>query len=71
MWISDIIIDETRQYKNYFTLSPCILTGRGLLGHAVGSIQGQDGVLGQGLLGHVVSFSGATAVTEQVQVSLP
>lgn len=48
-----------------------ILTSWGLLGHAVGSIQGQDGVLGEGLLGHVVGFSGTTAVTEQVQVSLP
>ncbi len=48
----------------------CVLTSRGLLGHAVGSIQGQNGVLGQRLLGCVVSFSGATAVTEQVEVSL-
>lgn len=48
-----------------------VLTSGRLVGHAVGSIEGQDGVLGKGLLGHVVSFSGATAVTEQVEISLP
>lgn len=53
------------------SLNAGVLTSGGLLGHAVGSIQGQDRVLGQGLLGGVISFSGATAVTEQVQVSLP
>lgn len=49
----------------------CVLTSGGLLGHAVGSVQGQDGVLGHGLFGRVIGFSGATAVPEQVEVSLP
>lgn len=46
------------------------LTSGGLLRHAIISIQGEDGVLGQGLLSCVVGFSGATVVTEQVEVSL-
>lgn len=57
-----------------------ILTVGGLLGDAAGSIQRQDGVLGERLLGCVVSFTTATAaaaatttatgVTEQVEPRL-
>lgn len=47
-----------------------VFTCRGLLGHAVGSIEGEDWVFWEGFLGHVISFSGTTAVTEQVEVTL-
>lgn len=47
-----------------------LLTCSSWLGHAVGSIQGQDGVLGQRLLGRILGFSGATAFAEQVEVCL-
>lgn len=60
--------DENKQPGVCFRVF--LLTCRSRLGHAVGAVQGQDGVLGQRLLGRVLGFSGAAALTEQVQVCL-
>lgn len=57
-------------FASTFLKSFRVRTSWRLLGHAISSIQGQDGVLGQRLLGIVLHLSGATVVTEQVQVSL-
>lgn len=74
LWASilqNFLYANNKQSWNLFgVLSMQVLTSGGLLGHTASSIEGQDGVLGQGLLGHVIAFSAAATVTEQVQLCL-